>query len=58
MKISKYGTSLFQTTNRNTVRKVPSLVSHFLAYEEINENFVTFGEKWAMVKSSKLSSSH
>jgi hypothetical protein len=40
-----------------TERKVLSVVSHFLAYVEINENFITFVETWAMFKSSKLSSS-
>lgn len=47
-----------KTTKRNTERKVLSSVSHFLSYVEINENFITFVETWAMAKSSKLSSSH
>jgi len=49
---------LFQNYQQKHERKMLSLVSHFLVYVEINENFITFVETQAMVKSSKLSSSH
>jgi hypothetical protein len=58
LKISECGTSFSKTTSRNTERKVLSVVSYFLAYVEINKKCITFVETWAMVMSSKLSSSH
>jgi hypothetical protein len=58
LKISECGTSFSKTTNGNTERKVLFVVSHLRAYEEINNHFITFVETWAMVMSSKLSSSH
>jgi hypothetical protein len=51
LKISKCGTRFSKTTNRNTERKVLSVVSHFLAYVQINKNCIMFVKTWAVVMS-------